>query len=55
MLHEKLENWIARTFDELKQEMGSILRSIPQAGLISLFQTWLRGVQQDIDSGGAHI
>jgi hypothetical protein len=49
-LQEKLENWITRTFDELKQEMDSILRSIPEAELISVSQTWLRRLQQIIDS-----
>jgi hypothetical protein len=42
MLQEKLKNGIARRFDELNQEVDSILRSIPEAELISVLQTWLK-------------
>jgi hypothetical protein len=38
MLKERLKNCTARTFDELKQEMDSILRSIPETELISVFK-----------------
>jgi hypothetical protein len=42
MLKEKLKNCPARMFDELKQEATSILRSIPEAELISVFRIWLK-------------
>jgi hypothetical protein len=38
MLKEKFKNCNERKFDELKQEVDSILRSIPEAELISLFR-----------------
>jgi hypothetical protein len=55
MLQEKLKNCAARTFHPLKQEVYSILKSIPEAELISVFQRWLRRFQQVTDSGGEHI
>jgi hypothetical protein len=42
MLHEKLKNHTAKTFDELKQEVDSILKNITEAQLGSVFQTWPR-------------
>jgi hypothetical protein len=51
-LKEKLKKWIARRQDELNQEVNSILRNIPEAELISIFQTWLRRLQQVIGSNG---
>jgi hypothetical protein len=42
MLKGNLKNCTARTFDELSQEVNSILRRIPEAELISVFQRWLR-------------
>jgi hypothetical protein len=55
ILKEKLKNCTARTFDELKQEVDSILRSIPEAELMSVFQKWFRRLQQVIDRGGEYI
>jgi hypothetical protein len=55
MLQERLKNCTPRMFDERKQEVGSILRSISQAELISIFQRWFRRLQQVIDSGGEYI
>jgi hypothetical protein len=37
MLKEKLKNCTVRTFDELKPEADSILRSFPEAELTSIF------------------
>jgi hypothetical protein len=42
MLKEKLKNCTVRMFDELTQEAISILRSIQEAELISVFQTELK-------------
>jgi hypothetical protein len=39
MLKEKFKNCSARPFDELKQEVDSILTPIFEAELISVFQT----------------
>jgi hypothetical protein len=55
MLLEKLKNCTARTFDELKQEVDWILRSILEAELISVSQTCLIRLQQVIDSGEEYI
>jgi hypothetical protein len=44
-----------KTFDELKQEVDSILRNIPEADWISVFQAWLRRFQQVIDSVEEYI
>jgi hypothetical protein len=55
MLKEKFKNCPARTFDELKPEVDSILKSKSEAELISVFQTWLRRLQQVIDSNEEHI
>jgi hypothetical protein len=55
MLKEKLKNCTVRTFDELRQEGDAILRSISEAELISVFETWLRRLQQVIDGGGENI
>jgi hypothetical protein len=55
MLKEKLKNCTARTFDEFKQEVDSIVRNISEAELISVFHTWLRRLQQVIDSGEEYI
>jgi hypothetical protein len=52
---KKLKNCRARPFDELKQEVDSILTSIPEVHLISVFQTWLRRLQQVIESGREYI
>jgi hypothetical protein len=55
MLKEKFKKCTARTFDEFKQEVDSIVRSISEAELISIFHTWLRWLQQVIDSGEEYI
>jgi hypothetical protein len=55
IFQEKLKNYSARTSDELKQEVDSILRSVPEAERISVFQVWRRRFQQVIDSGGEYI
>jgi hypothetical protein len=55
ILNEKLKKCTMRTFYELKREMNSILRSILETELISIFQTWLRRIQQVIDSGGEYV
>jgi hypothetical protein len=55
MLREKVSNCIARTFHELTSAVDSLLRSTPEAELISVFQTRLRKLQHDIDSSGKHM
>jgi hypothetical protein len=55
MIKEKLKNCTARTLDVLKQEVDSILSCIPEAELISVFQTGLRRLQQVIDSSGKYV
>jgi hypothetical protein len=55
MMKEKFKKCITRTFDALKQEVDSTLKSIPKAELISVFQTCLRRLQQVIDSGGEYV
>jgi hypothetical protein len=55
ILQEKLKNCTARTYDQLKQEMNSILTRIPEAELISVFRMWVRRLQHAIDSGGEYI
>jgi hypothetical protein len=51
----KAQNWTGRTFDERQREMDSILRSISEAGLISVFQTWFKRLQQVIHSAREYI
>jgi histone-lysine N-methyltransferase SETMAR len=55
MLKEKLKSCQARMFDELKEQVDAILRSIPETELISVFETWFRRLQQIIDSVGEYI
>jgi hypothetical protein len=55
MLKEKLKSCQSRTFDELKEHVDAIFRSIPETELISVFEKWLRRLQKVIDSGGEYI
>jgi hypothetical protein len=55
MLQERFKKCTARTFDEPNQEVDSVLSSAPEAELISVFQMWLRRLQQVIDRGGEYI